>query len=70
MKIRIPSDPATSSQINYIEILCNDLGCKTRTESLSLVSNIVDRELRFYGTLTKGEAHEVISDLRERLGKE
>lgn len=69
MKIRIPSDPATSSQINYIETLCNDLDCKTRTESLSLVSNIVERELRFYGTLTKGEASLVIEDLKERLGK-
>jgi len=57
---------ATGSQLNYIEILCNDIGCHNRTQALSLISNHIGREITFYGSLSKAEATSVIEELRRR----
>ena len=57
---------ATGSQLNYIEILCNDIGCHNRTQALSLISNYIGREVTFYGSLTENEATSVIDELKRR----
>lgn len=57
---------ASGAQLNFIEILCNDIGCQTRAQALSLISNHIGREIKFYGSLTMAEATNVIEELKRR----
>lgn len=57
--------PATEKQIEYIEILCNDVGFDTRTRRLDFISNLLGYKVTFLDDLALPEASQVINKLKE-----
>jgi len=56
---------ATTPQINYLEILFNDLGFD-RAARKAFMSEELGRTIRFLDELTTAEASRIITALRER----
>lgn len=56
----------TQPQINYIEILSNDVGLDTRAKRNDFISIRVGREIKFLDELTKIEASQIIVELRTK----
>lgn len=57
---------ASVRQINYLEILCE----KSGEDESTLVGDMTSGERHRFSDLTKSEASELISYLREQLGEE
>lgn len=56
---------STSKQINYMMILFNDLGADTSHKRLAWTSEICQRKIESLDLLTKNEASQVITQLKE-----
>jgi hypothetical protein len=56
---------ASTAQINYLEILFNDLGFD-RTARKAFMSEETGRPVRFLDELTSAEASRIITALKER----
>jgi hypothetical protein len=56
---------ATTPQINYLELLFNDLGFDRRARN-AFMSEELQRSIRFLDELTSAEASRIITALRER----
>jgi len=61
MKLQL--DPATPQQINYIEILLNDVQVSYNARTIYL-SQMHQREIKYLDQLTKKEASTTINELK------
>ena len=57
--------PASQKQIDYIEILCNDVGFDTRVKRNDFISNLLGYKVKFLDDLAGLEASQVIQALKE-----
>jgi len=57
--------PASQKQIDYIEILCNDVGFDTRIKRLDFISNLLGYQVKYLDDLALPEASQVIEKLKD-----
>ena len=57
--------PATQAQIDYIDILCNDVGLDTRVKKMDFISNLLGWKVPYLDEIATPEASEVIRMLKE-----
>lgn len=55
--------PASQKQIDYIEILCNDVGFDTQIKRNDFISNLLGYKVTFLDELAIPEASQVIEKL-------
>lgn len=60
--------PASQTQIDFIEILCNDVGYDTRAKRNWFVSDLLGYEVKFLDDLAIPEASRVIEKLKRIRG--
>ena len=56
--------PANQRQIDYIEILCNDVGFDTRVKKMDFVSNLLGWKVPYLDEIAIPEASRVIEKLK------
>jgi hypothetical protein len=59
--------PATQKQIDYIDILCNEVGLDTRVKKLDFVSNLLGWWVPYLDEIAIPEASKVIEKLKEMI---
>lgn len=57
--------PATQAQIDYIDILANDVGFDTRLKKWDFISNFLGYKINDFDEMAIPEASQVIAKLRE-----
>lgn len=56
--------PATQKQMDYIEILCNDVGLDTRVKKMDFISNLLGWRVPHLDEIAITEASQVIERLK------
>ena len=56
--------PATQKQIDYIDILCNDVGLDTRVKKMDFISNLLGWKVPYLDEIAVLEASKVIEALK------